>query len=116
MGRHSAPDDDGHVDTVPIAAETPKIATKVRAGTSADLHLLRTTPSLRARCAAAVVVPFLLYTLVLIVLGQGRLYLLWVWVPTVLAGILVGSFLDAAHRRANRAAESTGPIAPTDQR
>jgi hypothetical protein len=60
-----------------------------------------------------VVVPFLLYTLVLIVMGQGRLYLLWVWIPIVLAGILVGSFLDVAHRRATRAAQ---PSAPADQR
>jgi hypothetical protein len=90
MGRHSAPDDDDEdVATPPPATESSG---------SADLRMLREDPTLRARCGAAVAVPFALYTLVMIVIGHLGLYLLWVWIPTVLAGILVGMFLDRAHR------------------
>jgi len=67
----------------------------------ADLRLLREKPALRARCAAAVIVPFLLYTAVMVVIGRVDGYLLWVWIPTVTAGVTVGTFLDVAHRRAS---------------
>lgn len=63
--------------------------------------MLRADRTLRARCAAALVVPFLLYTVVLIVVGRTDLYLIWVWIPTVLAGVLAGSFLDRAARHLN---------------
>ena len=45
------------------------------------------------------VVPFLIYTIVLVVVARVDLYLLWMWIPTVTAGVLVGSFLDLEHRR-----------------
>lgn len=45
-------------------------------------------------------IPFLLYTIVLAVLSRTDVYLIWVWIPTVTAGVLVGSFLDAAHKHA----------------
>jgi hypothetical protein len=114
MGRHSAPDEDDEVES-DVQSET---LTEARAGTgaavggepaadppaaesagAADLRLLRENPSLRARCAAAVAVPFAVYTVVMIVVGQVSQYLLWVWLPTVLAGILVGVFLDRAHKQ-----------------
>ena len=107
MGRHSAPDDDEDVEsatgaeTAPAHAtdtQTPPPAEKRESGGTADLRLLRENPNLRARCAAAVIVPFVIYTLVMIVIGRVGLYLLWVWVPTVLAGVLVGMFLDRAHK------------------
>ena len=94
MGRHSAPDDDEE-EVVDVAEDA---APSTESGGAADLRLLREDPSLRARCAAAVAVPFAIYTIVMIVIGKVNLYLLWVWLPTVLAGILVGMFLDRAHK------------------
>ena len=75
------------------------VAPRAPSGTRADLKLLRQSATLRVRCIGAVVATFLIYTVVLIVLGRTDVYLLWVWIPTVLSGILVGTFLDAAHRR-----------------
>lgn len=63
---------------------------------------MRSSPALLARCVAAVVVPFVLFTLVLLVIGKLNGYLLWIWIPAILAGVLFGAFLDAAHRRAAR--------------
>ena len=115
MGRQSAPEEDDQpsdappstsVDLVPGRHESvdedepePKQATpRPETGTHGDLRLLRERPALRARCAAAAIVPFLLYTAVLAVIGRADIYLLWVWIPTVTAGVAVGGFLDAAHR------------------
>jgi hypothetical protein len=126
MGRHSAPDDDepsaaptnsavdlargrheiadDEADTVilpRVESSKPPAESKkppAESGTHGDLRLLRERPALRARCAAAAIVPFLLYTAVLAVIGRADIYLLWVWIPTVTAGIAVGGFLDAAHR------------------
>jgi hypothetical protein len=84
-------------ETVPA-----KKARKPRGGpqaTSADLSLLREHSDVRARCIAAVIVPFVLYTVVMYLIGSARDYLIWVWIPLVTAGVLAGSFLDAAHRR-----------------
>jgi hypothetical protein len=63
-------------------------------------------PALRARCAAAVVVPFLLYTAVLVVIGRTGLFLLWVWIPLVTAGVVAGMFLDLAARSRAEADDS----------
>jgi hypothetical protein len=82
--------------------DRPTPAPRPEGATHADLRLLRENPALRARCAAAVVIPFVLYTVVMIVLGGTAAYLVWVWVPTVLAGVTVGTFLDVAHRRENQ--------------
>lgn len=80
-------------------AEHPAAADgRAESGTHGDLRMLRSTPALRARCAAAVIVPFLLYTAVLIVIARTDVYVLWVWIPTIVGGILAGTFLDAAHR------------------
>lgn len=84
------------------AGATGREAVAGKTGTHADLALLRTDAGLRARCIAAVVVPFVLFAVVLIVLGRVDAFLLWVWIPTVLAGVLVGTFLDIAHRRIER--------------
>jgi len=118
VGRHSAPDDDEPSDApagalVEVAhgrhqspdAQGDAQAKAVReSATHGDLRLLREQPGLRARCAAAAIVPFLLYTAALAIIGRTDVYLLWVWIPTVLAGIAVGAFLDAAHRRERDAA------------
>lgn len=74
-------------------------------GTRSDLRLLRGSSSLRARCIAGVLVPFLVYTVVLVVMARTGIYLIWLWAPTVTAGVLVGAFLDLAHRQAAAPAE-----------
>jgi len=83
-------------DAAAVVAEPAARST----GTRADLRMLREQPALRARCVAAIVVPFLAYALVLLVIGRTDVFLLWIWIPMVAAGVLFGSFLDAAHRRA----------------
>jgi hypothetical protein len=92
------------------AARAPQDSAKPggESPTQADLRLLRTQPGLRSRCAAGVVVPYLLFTIVIIVIGRTDVYLIWVWIPTVLAGVLVGSFLDRAHKNPPRPPEPDG--------
>ena len=48
---------------------------------------------------AALVVPFLLYTAVIYLIGAFDVYLIWIWIPLVSAGVVAGSILDAEHRR-----------------
>lgn len=92
----------------PPPAAVVSVTPRSPSGTRGDLKLLRQNAALRVRCIGAVVATFLIYTVVLIVIGRTDVYLLWVWIPTVLSGILVGTFLDAAHRRIARASERSG--------
>ena len=115
MGRHSAPDDEDDDASVLAVATAPAVppaghagrherdeppARNAARGAQADLHLLRESSTLRARCAGGVVVPFVLFVVVLLAVGDLGAFLLWMWVPTIAAGLLVGTFLDLAHRRA----------------
>lgn len=116
MGRHSAPESDAPEDDAPeddapgedvaragsyVRADRPTAPVSApQSGTHADLQMLRENPALRARCIAAAVVPFILYTVVLVTIGRADIYLVWVWIPIVVAGILVGTFLDLGHRSA----------------
>lgn len=68
------------------------------AGTRGDLQLLRSDTGLLLWCVGSVVLLFLVYTSVLILLGRTDLYLIWLWVPTVLSGMAIGGLLDRAHR------------------
>lgn len=113
VGRHSAPDDGRGHAPAPVAVARPGVprgrhshpdegnddTTRAETGTHADLRLMREIPGLRSRCVAAVIVPFLLYTAALVVIARTDVYLLWLWIPTVTAGIAVGTFLDVEHRR-----------------
>jgi hypothetical protein len=45
------------------------------------------------------VVPFLLYTAVMYLVGGLGVYFIWIWIPLVGAGVVAGSILDAEHRR-----------------
>jgi hypothetical protein len=118
MGRHSVPDDED-VEPVGAPAEAageasparpqpgPKpAAPRQRAGTSADLQLLRADRALRARAAAAAIVPLFLYVIVMVVIARFDAFLIWVWIPVVLAGVLVGALLDRAHARSARLSEA----------
>jgi hypothetical protein len=75
--------------------------------TAADVALVRAHSDVRARCIAALVVPFVLYVAVLVAIGaSGSRYLLWIFIPLISAGLLVGAFLDAGHRRYDRPADA----------
>jgi chemotaxis protein histidine kinase CheA len=71
--------------------------------TQADLRLLRENGAVRARCIAAVLVSFLLYTVVMVVISRADAYVLWLWIPIVVSGFLVGVVLDLAHKAAKKA-------------
>jgi hypothetical protein len=98
----------------PKEAKAPKPPRAARIGrgtqsTSADLAILREHSDVRARVIAAIVAPFVLYTAVLFLIGAMDVYLIWIWVPLVTAGVLAGSILDAAHRRGRAATDSPPP-------
>jgi hypothetical protein len=78
--------------------------------TKADLRLLRNDGAVRAQAVGAVIVSFLLYTLTMLVIGRTDVYALWIWVPIVASGVLVGLVLDLAHRRGTRSSTESGPV------
>jgi hypothetical protein len=101
----------------PVAAPAePPTKTKRDRATAADLALLRSRPDVRARCIAAVVVPFVLYVVAMLIVGAEHVqYLLWLWIPLILGLALAGHFLDVAHKR--QAATPAGdPAASTGDR
>ena len=88
---------DGSAESLVDAAVSP---------TRADVNLLKAVPGLRAQALAGLVVPYLLYTVVMVLLARTDVFLLWLWIPTVFAGALVGHLLDRAH--AAKASPSSG--------
>lgn len=93
--------DDVAVSAPAEAPPKPSQEKKPRAhSTAADLALLRSRPDVRARCIAAVVVPFVLYVGAMLVVGAGHVqYLEWLWIPLILGLALAGNFLDLAYKR-----------------
>ncbi len=90
----------GAITPAPGPAADVAPALKARESeTRADLRLLRADTALRSRVIAGAVVPFVLYALVLLVIGQLSEFLLWIWIPAIVAGVLMGGLLDRAHRR-----------------
>jgi hypothetical protein len=95
------------VGAEPVAATAPPPpapgpeapAPKRERGGRTDVRLLRENPSLRARSIAALVLPFILYTIALVVISRLDVYLFWIWIPAILAGVLFGAQLDAAVKR-----------------
>ncbi|MFN2562080.1 MAG: hypothetical protein ABR571_12400 [Jatrophihabitans sp.] len=85
--------------TTAVSEPTGKKAERGNRSTAADLALLRQHSEVRARVIAAVVVPFLLYTAVLYLIGGLGRYLIWIAIPLVSAGVVAGFILDAEHRR-----------------
>lgn len=80
-------------------APPPPKAGKDHQGTAADIALLREHSDVRARVIAALIVPFVLYSVVMYLARWMHMYFIWVWIPLVTAGVLAGLLLDAAHRR-----------------
>ncbi len=81
---------------VPAAPPSPARAH----ATALDLALLRSHSDVRNRCIAGLLVPFVVYVVVMVVLGaHGSQYALWIFIPLITAGVLVGALLDAAHRK-----------------
>lgn len=130
MGRHSAPDPqkDGAApvevsETLgpeALGLETPGSGTPgsevpgsdaptgrasssaLAPGSRGDLQLLRADGGLRLRCAGAVVLTFLIYTAVLILMGRSDVYVIWLWIPIVVSGVVIGGLLDHAHGARDR--------------
>lgn len=110
-GRHARPDED---DPARVAVpEPPSIAAppvgKGNQSTAADLELLRVRSDVRARVIAAVLVPFVLYTVGMFLAGALDVYVIWMWLPLVTAGVVAGSILDAAHRKRSRTPDEPAP-------
>jgi hypothetical protein len=104
-GRHAVPEDDdpdaapaGATEAAAEQAEPARVA-RGNQSTAADVALLREHSEVRARVIAALVAPFVLYTVAIYIAGALDAYFLWVWVPLVTAGVGAGSIMDAAHRK-----------------
>lgn len=87
----------------PANAELPPPSAPAKAPrtSASDLGLLRAHRDVLARCVAAVIVPIGVYLVVLAVIGRLEAPTVFVWcaLPLVLAGVLVGWFLDQGHKR-----------------
>jgi hypothetical protein len=83
-------------------AEAGPVPARKASGTRGDLALLRADRALRIRACVAVLAPFVLYVLLLAVLGRLDALVLWVWIPVIVAGVAFGAVLDAGYRRAAR--------------
>jgi len=84
----------------PAASTSPPKPPRGAQSTGADLALIRQHPELRNRVLGAALAPFVVYAAVLLLLSaKGVQYLLWIWIPMVTAGVLIGLVLDAGHKR-----------------
>ena len=84
----------------PTASTSPPKPPRGAQSTGADLALIRQHPELRNRVLGAALAPFVVYAAVLLLLSaRGAQYLLWIWIPMVTAGVLIGLVLDAGHKR-----------------
>jgi hypothetical protein len=91
MGRHSQPDELDDVHAFP--------ATAVKSSAVADLQLILHNPRLLAACLAAALMPFVCYFIVIAGLGDLHEWAVFLGVPLILAGVLVGAILDRAYER-----------------
>lgn len=99
-------------DTAPVSTAPPPghpghpVLRGAAHNSAADLQLVRSHRGALAACAAAVVLPFVVEIVVLLALGtlDRHSVLVWLWAPLVVAGVLLGTSLDIAHRRVSLAA------------
>jgi hypothetical protein len=102
VGETAAPAVEGGAPSAEAAVE-PKRKRPRERSTAADFALVRDHSDVRARVIAALLVPFAIYTAAMAAVGRlDRSYLLWIWIPLVTAGILIGLFLDLGHRKYRR--------------
>jgi hypothetical protein len=95
MGRHSHPDE-SESESEPIP---PVVEVRSRTTAVADLQLVLRNPRLSAACAAAALVPFAVYFIVIVMSHKMHLWALFLGAPLILAGVLVGAVLDRAYGR-----------------
>jgi len=88
-----------HPSAHPRPGPRPRPTHRAARPSVSDLHLLRAHPDVRNRCLAALIVPFVLYTAVLLSVGDLHTYLVWIFAPTITAGVLFGALLDRGHKR-----------------
>jgi hypothetical protein len=67
--------------------------------TARDFALFREHSDVRNRAIAAVLMPFVVYAVVMVVIGRTDVFLIWIWIPLILAGVLMGLILDLGHKR-----------------
>ena len=67
--------------------------------TARDFALFREHSDVRNRAIAAVLAPFVIYAVVMVVIGRTDVFLIWIWIPLILAGVLMGLVLDLGHKR-----------------
>jgi hypothetical protein len=110
-GRHAVRAEPGAGRPAPTRSEPAAVAPTLARGTAADLRLLRASGTLRTRAAAAGLLPFVLYTVVMVVIGRTDRFLVFLWAPIVVAGVCFGAVLDLGHRR-RADLPTTDPPAP----
>ncbi len=99
------------IAAVEFEAPIDAVAEPAASGSASDLALLRSDTSLLARCLAAVLMPFLVYLVVMTVIGSsGREWLIWIWLPAITAGVLAGAFLDSAHKNRQDETKRSSPL------
>jgi hypothetical protein len=93
--------DEADWSTAPIPpVEAPEPATEPEPSpTARDFALFRAHPDVRNRAIAAVLAPFVVYAVVMVVIGRTNVFLIWLWIPVILAGVLMGLILDLGHKR-----------------
>ncbi len=97
MGRHSHPDDLLGDEQTPSVV--PAVDAKGRTSAIADLQLVLHSPRLLRWCLVMTIVPFAVYFAVMVLTGRMSQWPLFVGVPLVAAGILVGAVVDREYAR-----------------
>jgi len=86
-----------------VASDAPTTDSPTSDTPTSDFALLRSHGDVRARVIAGAIAPFALFTAAMAGLDRlDRSYLIWIWIPLITAGVLVGLFLDLGHRRYSR--------------
>jgi hypothetical protein len=67
-------------------------------GSALDLKLIRAHPDVRNRCLAALLVPFVIYVVILLLAGSMDRFVIYVFAPIIIASVLFGATLDHAHK------------------
>jgi hypothetical protein len=83
-----------------VAAPAPQPAAEHEPGpTARDFALFREHSDVRNRAIAAVLAPFVVYAVVMVATDRTGVFLIWLWTPVILAGVLMGLILDLGHKR-----------------